>query len=94
MENDSEIKREETEEKPDGAAPKPKSYSAVKKEETEEKLDGATPKPKSDSTVKNEETVEKTKIAIKPDVHDIPEKLCHETEAQKVTQWNQNKLRV
>ena len=25
----------------------------------------------------------KTKIAIKPDVHDVPEKLCHETEVQK-----------
>ena len=56
------------------------SDSAVKKEETEEKLDGATPKPKSDSAVKNEETVEKTKIAIKPDVHDVSENLKSDSE--------------
>ena len=62
---------------------KPESDSAVKKEETEEKPDGAAPKPKSDSAVKNEETEEKLKIAIKPDVCDVPEKLCHVTEAQK-----------
>ena len=70
LKSDSAVKKQETEEKPDGAAPKPESDSAVKKEETEEKPDGAAPKPKSDSAVKNEETVEKTKIAIKikPDV--------------------------
>ena len=43
LESDIEIKREETEEKPDDAAPKPESDSAVKKQETEEKLDGAAP---------------------------------------------------
>ena len=80
LESDSAVKKEETEEKLDGAAPKPKSDSAIKKEETEEKADGAAPKPESDSAVKNEETVEKTKSAIKPDVCDVHEKLC-QTEA-------------
>ena len=107
--SDSAVKKEETEEKPDGAAPKPESDSAVKKKETEENLDGAAQKPESNSAVKkqeteeqpdrsvkkpesysaNEETVEKTKTKIKPDVCDVPEKLCETDEKSGVMEPKQ-----
>ena len=57
--------------------------------ETEEKPDGAAPKPESDSAVKNEETVEKTKSEIKPDVRDVPEKLCETDEKSGVMEPKQ-----
>ena len=47
------LKKEETEEKLDGAAPKPESDSAVKKEETEEQPDNSVKRPESDSAIKN-----------------------------------------